>query len=240
MAERAGISQSNLSAWLRGKPMIGEDKLEALLDILGLRGGVPQPGIFHEWKTTYGFTDATGALKIYFPGGAKFMLSPWSVPGFRRLKSIVSPVPDIIALSDGRVSGVIRASSGSWASVVGAAQALLQPVRGNVTGSLLDISETDRNWTEGPLNPKEFAQCFAHFRQPVQEDLSTLLIERGISIEEAINVIRDYASLKDLRELIVKHRIPIEDCVKALRHHMATQRKHGRYRQTAKTRPRKH
>lgn len=119
VARLCEIDDSALGKWLKGKPALAPDKVDAVLRQLRLPDGEPKSGEVIVWSFTVYWDDIRDAMKLYFPDGAEMVRAPWSVPGLnnaakflRRLSSGSDDPPELFLVSDGKTRGTFRQPPG--------------------------------------------------------------------------------------------------------------------------------
>ena len=197
VARMAELDDGNLSRWLRGQATVSEAKVAALLDVLGLPGGLPRQDVVHEWRMT-GVVRGNYplAFELYFPSGAEVAGASWSQKGVRlvieRIKNL-ERTPEIFGVSDGHVRAVIRLPSNM----------LIQPRNmghvlswrgGHRDTAILDIEKGSQEWCEGPLTIEEFDQGWGggKKRELSIQDVDVVIQEEGLTYGQAIERLRQH------------------------------------------------
>lgn len=188
VADQANVDRTNLTRWLAGKPTLSQDRVERVLETIGLVGGRPRSDRVHDWRITHGFADLGPGLRIYFSTGAKLRVAPWTIPGRQWAKIInkKNRLPEVFAISDGRVRAVLRAPSGVFGAVEKAMGQLLELANPTLEESFLDIGEGDTSWlVPGTLTVQDFDTKFQMSRVWTLQDVGDLLTSKGVSLKDA-------------------------------------------------------
>lgn len=196
----AGVDNSNFGKWLKGGPTLSSANVEAVLNELGLPNLKADVSRVHIWhinsppKGNISKLDLISALGLYFPNKGEIAKAPWALGGLKNLKRLVvhpwKQPKAIYAITDGQVRAVLRLTVPMLLQKENI-KSYLKWRDGAEATSIMNIADTEEQWTEGVPSVSEFDAVWDDKDSSVNAvDLIAAVREKGITFQEAIKRIQ--------------------------------------------------
>lgn len=163
-ARKSGLDAGNLNRWLLGHPTLGSEKVDVLLEALGLPEMQPRGDIVHVWRPSR-YCDLKTAIKLYFRSGASVAL----------VQASKADTPSLHAIHDGRVCALIT---------IRRSQRLPDGLKDRPR---LRIAAPER-WLSGTVSVEAFKAAWCEQAEPVAPSLEDIIqaMQDGEDVSQAV------------------------------------------------------